>query len=59
MSKTPITDANEFEIIGRLQSGTEKVVRSDVVRDLERELAAANERIAELEDAAIFDEWHL
>jgi len=40
-SDTPIVDAAEFEILSSLQSGTEKIVKSHVARDLERRLRAA------------------
>ena len=49
---TPETDGLEFEMTQYLSTGQKaklKVVQSHDVRDLERRLAAANRRIAELE----------
>lgn len=60
MSKTPLTDAAEYtvEVDGIDECGMhltreKRVVCADFARELERELAAANARVAELEVARV------
>ena len=52
MSETQRTKAATFQIVCNLQSGTDDVVHAWIAEELERELAAAQEKIKEL-DAAL------
>lgn len=51
MIDTPRVEARKFEILSRLQSGTEDVVEASFARQLERENAELKKLVEQMRDA--------